>query len=232
MTSLEGRVVLITGAKGGLGTHVTNTFLRAGASVAGVSRSISASDFNHPNFTPVAAELSTGGAASKAVNSVVEKLGRVDVLVHLVGAWAGGTPVEATSDDDFEKMVDLNLRSAFYIIRAALPRMRTQSAGRIVAIGSRAGVEPAPMSAAYSAAKAALIALVRSIAQENGQYGISANVVLPGTMDTPANRSAMPSADFSKWVQPCQVAELLAYLASDGASNINGAAIPIYGSEV
>lgn len=231
MTSLEGRVALITGAKGGLGTYVTNSFLRAGAAVAGVSRSISQTDFKHPNFTPVPAELSSGDAASGAVAAVIEKLGRVDVLVHLVGAYNGGKDVVATTDEDFDKMFQLNLRSAFHMIRAVLPQMRSQSAGRILAIGSRAGVEPVPAAAAYSAAKAALLSLVRSVALENAGSGISSNVVLPGTMDTPANRAAMPNANFSKWVQPCQVAELLVYLASDGASNINGAAVPIYGVE-
>jgi len=231
MTTLEGRIVVITGAKGGLGTYVTNTFLRAGASVAGISRSISASDFNAPNFTPVAAELSTADTAANAVRIVAEKFGRIDTLVHLVGGWTGGVEMAATTGDTFERMFDLNLRSAFHIFRAVLPQMHTQSAGRILAIGSRAGVEPAPLSAAYSASKAALISLVRSVALENASRGITANVVLPGTMDTPANRSVMPDADFSKWVQPCQVAELLAYLASDRASNINGATIPIYGCE-
>ena len=231
MTSLEGRIVVITGAKGGLGTYVTNTFLRAGALVAGISRSISAADFNAPKFTPVGAELSTGDAAANALGAIVDRLGRIDTLVHLVGGWTGGADIAATSDETYDKMFDVNLRSAFHIFRAVIPQMRMQSDGRILAIGSRAGIEPSPLSAAYSASKAALISLVRSVAMENASYGITANIVLPGTMDTPANRSAMPDADFSKWVQPCQVAELLAYLASDRASNINGATIPIYGSE-
>ncbi len=231
MTTLQGRIVVITGAKGGLGTFVTNAFLRAGASVAGISRSISASDFNAPNFTPVAAELSTADAAADAIRVIAGKFGRIDTLVHLVGGWTGGGDVAGTSDETFDRMFDMNLRSAFHVFRAVLPQMQMQAAGRILAIGSRAGVEPAPLSAAYSASKAALVSLVRSVALENASHGITANIILPGTMDTPANRSAMPGADFSKWVQPCQVAELLAYLASDQASNINGATIPIYGSE-
>jgi len=129
-------------------------------------------------------------------------------------------------------MINLNLRSAFDIIRAVLPQMRRQGAGRILAVGSRAAVEPAAMAGVYAASKAALVSMIRTVASENAVNGISANIVLPGTMDTPVNRSAMPNADFSHWVQPCQVARLLVHLASDAGSQITGAAIPIYGSEV
>jgi len=172
----------------------------------GVSRSISAKDFDHPGFTPLPAKLSSGQASADTVNAVVDRFGRIDVVVHLVGAYAGGTSVDATPYDVFEKMFDLNFRSAYHIVRAAIPHLKAQRAGRILAIGSRAGIEPQPSAAAYSAAQAALISLRRSVAVENGPHGITANVVLPGTMDPPANRAAMPDADFSAWVQPCQVA--------------------------
>jgi NAD(P)-dependent dehydrogenase (short-subunit alcohol dehydrogenase family) len=127
-------------------------------------------------------------------------------------------------------MLNANLRSAFYIISAVIPHMRRQGSGRILAIGSRSAVEPAAMSAAYNASKAALVSLIRTVAIENQDQGISANIVLPGTMDTPANRNADPAADYSKWVQPEQVAALLVHLASGNASQISGAVIPIYGS--
>jgi NAD(P)-dependent dehydrogenase (short-subunit alcohol dehydrogenase family) len=122
--------------------------------------------------------------------------------------------------------------AAFYMIRAVLPDMLAQGAGRILAIGSRAAVEPSPMVGAYSASKAALVSLVRTVALENKDRGITANIVLPGTMDTPANRTAMPKADPSKWVRPAQVAAMLVHLASDDASEISGAAIPILGGEL
>jgi NAD(P)-dependent dehydrogenase (short-subunit alcohol dehydrogenase family) len=110
--------------------------------------------------------------------------------------------------------------------------MREQKSGRILAIGSRAAVEPSPMAGVYAASKAALVSLIKTVARENSDRGITANVVLPGTMDTPGNRTAMPAADFSKWVQPSQVAKLLVHLASAQASQMNGAVIPIYGGEV
>jgi NAD(P)-dependent dehydrogenase (short-subunit alcohol dehydrogenase family) len=115
--------------------------------------------------------------------------------------------------------------------RAVLARMRQQGSGRILAVASRQAVEPAAMVGAYSASKAALVSLIRTIALENKDRGISANAVLPATMDTPANRTAMPQADASDWVQPDQVAALLVHLASDDGAQITGAAIPIYGNQ-
>jgi NAD(P)-dependent dehydrogenase (short-subunit alcohol dehydrogenase family) len=228
---LHGRVILITGAKGGLGTFVTNSFLEAGARVFGVSRSIADSDFPHPNFSAVAAELSDGDRARQVAENVVGKAGRIDGLVHLVGAFAGGRSVAETDDATLDKMLDLNLRSAFHVIRAILPIMRAQGAGRIVGIGSKAAAEPAALAGVYGASKAALVSLMRTIARENADVHVSANVVLPGTMDTPANRAADPNADYSKWVNPCQVAKLLVHLVSDQASQVSGAVIPIYGGE-
>jgi len=149
MLQLKDRAVLITGAKGGLGTYVTKAFLCAGAGVSGVSRSIQASDFDHPGFHPVAAELAGGEAARKVVDSVLAKWNRLDAVVHLVGGFAGGKGVEDTDDATVERMLDMNFRSAFYIFRAALPAMRAQRSGRILAIGSRAAQDPQSGLAAY-----------------------------------------------------------------------------------
>ena len=228
---LHEKVVLITGAKGGLGTFVTNSFLEAGARVVGVSRSIAGSDFPNESFSAISAEISNGDSARKLVAEVVTKCGRIDGLVHLVGAFAGGQSLAETDDATLDRMLDVNFRSAFYMIRAVLPRMREQGSGRIVAIGSKAAVEPSPMAGVYAASKAALVSLIRTVARENSDKRVAANVVLPGTMDTPANRAADPGADFSKWVQPCQVAKLLVHLVSDQASQVNGAVIPVYGGE-
>jgi NAD(P)-dependent dehydrogenase (short-subunit alcohol dehydrogenase family) len=229
---LNDKVVLITGAKGGLGSTVTQAFLDAGAMVAGVSRSIEDSDFGHTNFTAMPAELSNGEAARRVADAVVEEFGRIDVLVHLVGGFAGGKPVAETDDATLDRMLEMNLRSAFYIARAVLPHMRAAGSGRILAIGSRAAVEPGAGAGAYSASKAALVSLIRTLAVENKDRCISANVILPGTMDTPANRAADPKADFSKWVQPSQVAGMLLHLASDAAAQVSGAVIPVYGRDI
>jgi NAD(P)-dependent dehydrogenase (short-subunit alcohol dehydrogenase family) len=228
---LHQKVVLITGAKGGLGTFVTNSFLEAGARVIGMSRSIADSDFPHQNFSAMAAELSNGESTGKLIDAVVTKWGRVDGLVHLIGAFAGGQSVAETDDATLDRMLDLNFRSAFHVIRAVLPKLRAQGSGRIIAIGSKAAVEPQALAGAYAASKAALVSLIRTVARENSDRRIAANVVLPGTMDTPANRSAQPGADYSKWVHPGQVAELVVHLASDQASQVSGAVIPVYGGE-
>lgn len=229
---LPGLSVLITGAKGGLGGYVTNAFLASGARVAGVSRSIDGRDFPHERFRAYQAELSSLEAAEALVETVAAEAGRVDGLVHLVGGFAGGRPVEAAPTDELDRMFELNFRTAFWMIRAVLPRMRAQGSGRILAIGSRSGEEAAARSALYGASKAALISLVRSTAAEVSGSGITANIVLPGTMDTPANRAASPEADPSKWVDPRQIAELLVFLAGPGAAQINGARIPVFAGEV
>lgn len=229
---LNGKIVLITGAKGGLGSFVTDAFLNAGAVVVGTSRSIARSDFAHPNFHAEPAELDDGAKARALISRVVSQLQRVDALVHLVGGFAGGKTVDDTDDATLDHMLDMNLRSFFHIARAVLPVMRIQTSGSVLAIGSRTAMEPAETLGAYTASKAALVALVRTIALENKQTGISANVILPGTMDTPANRLAMPTANFSQWVNPGQVASLLVHLASDAAKQVTGAVIPIYGGEL
>jgi NAD(P)-dependent dehydrogenase (short-subunit alcohol dehydrogenase family) len=232
MSSLGGKVTVVTGAKGGLGRFVTEAFLAAGATVIGVSRSIQAADFAHTEFTAMAAELSNGEAARKLADDVVARFGRIDALIHVMGGFAGGKSVAETDDATLDQMLDLNYRSAFFVARAVLPHMRRQGGGRILAVASRQGVEPGAMVGAYSASKAALVALISTIALENKDRGISANTVLPGTMDTPGNRAGDPHADTSMWVQPSQVAAMLVHLASDAGAQITGAAIPIYGRQV
>jgi NAD(P)-dependent dehydrogenase (short-subunit alcohol dehydrogenase family) len=231
MNSLEGKIALVTGAKGGLGTFVTESFLSAGAKVVGVSRSIQPGDFSHSEFCAMPAELSSGAAAEKLADDVVARFGRIDALVHVMGGFAGGKSVAETDDATFEKMLDLNYRAAFFISRAVLPQMRRQGGGRILAVASRQAVEPAAMIGAYSASKAALVSLIRTIALENKDRCISANTVLPGTMDTPGNRAGDPGADASQWVQPSHVAAILVHLASDAGAQITGAAIPVYGKQ-
>jgi len=232
MNGLQGKVALITGAKGGLGTFVTNAFLEAGANVAGTSRSMRDRDFEHPRFIAIPGELSTIEPARAIAEAAVARFGRIDILVHTVGGFAGGVPVTDTDENTLEQMLAVNLRSAFVAVRAVLPHMREQGGGRVIAIGSRAAVDGNANAGAYSASKAALIALMRAIAVENKDRGIAANVILPGTMDTPANRAASPSADFTKWVSPAQVARTIVWLASDEHGQVSGAAIPVYGAEL
>jgi NAD(P)-dependent dehydrogenase (short-subunit alcohol dehydrogenase family) len=223
------KTALVTGANGGLGTHVTKALLDAGFTVVGLSPRIQESDFDHPNFIALPVALNSLDTAKKAVDSVIARCGRIDVLAHLVGGFVGGEPVAETDDATWQRMFDANLNSAFHILRAVIPEMRKAGGGRVIAIGSRAAEDPGPKVGAYSASKAALVSLMMTVALENKDAGITANVILPGTMDTPANRKDMPGADVSSWVKPESVASLIVWLASDAGKDVTGAAIPVYG---
>ena len=229
---MKGKVVLVTGANGGLGTHVTQAFLDAGASVIGTSRTIRQSEFSSPNFTGLPGEISNLSNAKTILAQVVSQFGKLDVLVHTVGGFCGGQSIAETDDATFQRMIDLNLNSVFHILRAAIPVLRKTGGGRIIAIGSRAAVEPGAGVGGYSASKAAMVSLIRTVALENTDAGLTANVILPGTMDTPANRTAMPSANISKWVRPSTIAGLITWLAGDAGKDVNGAVIPVYGGDL
>jgi NAD(P)-dependent dehydrogenase (short-subunit alcohol dehydrogenase family) len=229
---MKGKVVLVTGANGGLGTNVTQTFLDSGATVIGTSRAIRPDDFKHPNFTAIAADIATGDDARKLLDQVLTRFGKLDVLVHTVGGFAGGQSIVDTDEATFQKMMDANLNSVFYILRAALPALRKTGDGRLIAIGSRAAVDPGPGVGAYSASKAAMVSLMQTVALENKDAGLKANVILPGTIDTAANRTAMPKADTSTWVQPSAIASLILCLAGDAGKDVNGALIPVYGTAI
>lgn len=226
---MEGKIALVTGANGGLGTSVTKALLDASFSVVGLAPNIDISDFDHPHFTALPASLDSLDAARKAVETVMAHFGKIDVLAHLVGGFAGGSTVAETDDATFQRMFDVNLNSTFHILRAVVPQMRKAGSGRIIAIGSRAAEEPGPKVGAYSASKAAVVSLIKTVALENKDLGITANVILPGTMDTPANHTAMPKADTSQWVQTASVASLIVWLASGGGKDVTGTAIPVYG---
>jgi NAD(P)-dependent dehydrogenase (short-subunit alcohol dehydrogenase family) len=229
---MNGKIVLVTGANGGLGTHVTRAFLDAGATVIGTSQRIQQSDFNNPNFTALPGDISTHEGAKVLLDQVVTRFRKLEVLAHTVGGFAGGQSIAETDDTTFQRMLDVNLNSTFHILQAAIPVLRKTGNGRIIAIGSRAALEPGAGVGAYSASKAAMVSLIRTVALENKDAGLTANVILPGTMDTPANRKAMPNADVSKWVDPGTVAGLITWLAGDAAKDVNGAVIPVYGSDL
>jgi NAD(P)-dependent dehydrogenase (short-subunit alcohol dehydrogenase family) len=208
---LSDRVVMVPGASGALGTAMVSALLDAGASVAGVSRR--KLELAGDRYLGVSADLSKPEGARAAVAETLARFGRIDAVVHVLGGFAGGVPVHETSDETIERMLDMNYRSAFYVLRETVPHvLKAGARGRIVAVASRAAIDPPATLAAYAASKAALLALVRSLAAETLGTGVTVNAVLPSVIDTPENRSADPSADFSKWVKPGSLA------------------IPVYGS--
>src|SRR5437764_5392290 len=173
---MPGRTALVTGANGGLGTHVTKALLDAGFAVVGLAPKIQQSDFDHPDFTALPAALDSLDAARKEADAVIARLGKIDVLAHLVGGFTGGQTIADTDDATFQRMFEMNLNSSFHILRAVIPHMRKAGVGRIIAIGSRAAEDPGPTVGAYSASKAALVSLVRRVALENKDEIITANI--------------------------------------------------------
>jgi NAD(P)-dependent dehydrogenase (short-subunit alcohol dehydrogenase family) len=231
------KVVLVTGGAGNLGRAVTRAFLGAGARV---SVPVYKTDGQHA-LDPLASEfgerlhlfaldLTTERGAEQAIERVVERGGRLDSVVHLVGGYVGGTRIAEAPDEHWTRMVNLNLTSAYLVARFAIPQVIAAGGGSFVFVSSRAAFEGRARHAAYSATKAGLIAFAKAIAEEYGAEGVRSNVIIPDTIDTEANRLAQPGADFSRWTSPEAIARVILFLASDAARAINGASVPVYGA--
>jgi NAD(P)-dependent dehydrogenase (short-subunit alcohol dehydrogenase family) len=229
---MKGKHVLLAGGTGGLGMGVTPAVVAQGADVTIPYRKqqdverlkeiLSADDFSKIRF------VSLDLLDERGVEKLIDDMGRVDVLIQLVGGFAMGKTHEY-SFEDWKKDFDLNLHTTFIACKYSLKMMLQHGYGRIVTVGSRGAVQPAAQLAAYSASKAAVVALTQSIAQETKGTNITANAVLPSVIDTPTNRDAMGAENADQWVKPQSVAEAICFLASDAAKDVRGAAIPVYG---
>ena len=234
---LHGKVVLISGATGALGSAVTREFARTEARLALTGRSEQklerlAAEVGLPAgrvFT-AAADVAQVDGVRDLVEAIVARFERVDVLLNTVGGWSGGRRVGETPLEEWNRMLALNLRSAFLLSRAVLPLMLESGWGRIVHVSSKTAVAPRARQAAYAISKMGLITLTEVIAAEVKGSGITANVILPSIIDTPANRKMMPKADPRKWVPPGRIGATMRFLCSDDAASINGARVPIYGA--
>lgn len=204
---MDQRIVVVTGATGGLGPAVVAAFKAAGDTTVGVSS-------KNVDLTDAA------GTAEFFLRT-----GPVDVLVHVTGGFASGSD----DVDVWRRMMKLNFSAALNAMLAVLPGMKERGRGRIVAVGSRTGEELAAGVGAYGVSKAALHALVKQMALEVTGTGVTVNAVLPGTIDTPANRSWATPEQVSAWVKPESIAEAIVWLASDAAADVNGALVPVYG---
>ena len=173
----------------------------------------------------VEADLFDAAAAASAVDSV----GDLEAVVNLVGGFHSGPFVHETEPDDFARLVRLNLTPAFMLARVAMPRLLGRGGGAFVGVSARAALRPFPGAAGYVTGKAALLAFVQALDAEYRKQGIRCNAVVPSVIDTPANRAAMPDADWSNWVQPADIAKVVRFLVSDEASPTSGGAIPVYG---
>lgn len=230
MGEFEGRVVLVTGGAGALGREVGEAFRAAGATLVVSARNrakLEAAWGRDPGVLIAPADLADAAAAEAMIAAAVARFGHLDVVAHCAGGFRGGSPVHQAPLDELDAMWSSNARSLYFVARAAVPRMLEQGGGTIVAVASGAALHGGAGIAAYSAAKAAALRIVESLDAELGAHGIRVNCVLPGTIDTPANRTAMPDADRRTWVEPGAVAEVIVFLASPRARAVHGAAVPV-----
>jgi len=236
MSSLKDKITVITGAVGNLGAATARRFQQAGAKTVLVDRS---PDRVREAFKDIAdspdhllaggVDLSDAASLDKLIQQTVGKFGRVDALVNTVGAFRGGKPVHEADPADWDFLFNANVRTTLTCCRAVIPQMMKQKGGKIINVSSREGLEAHAGFAAYSASKSAVLRLTESLAAELKTSDINVNCIMPSIIDTPQNRAAMPNADFSKWVAPEAIADVIAFLASDAARSVNGAALPVFG---
>lgn len=235
MTDRLDRVTLVTGANGALGSAIAARCAQSGGRVVALERSKAgdvALERVSPSVLRVQANTSDVAALSGALLRAEAELGPLTGAVLTAGAWRGGHKFhEDAAAADYRAVMAANLESAEVALRALLPGLVRRKQGSVVVIGSRSGVRPyeAAGDAAYAASKAALTALAQAIAAEVLAEGVRVNLVLPNTIDTLANRQAMPNADYSRWVTTDSLGDVVQFLLSEGARDISGAAIPVYG---
>jgi NAD(P)-dependent dehydrogenase (short-subunit alcohol dehydrogenase family) len=231
--ALEGKVVVVAGGAGALGRAVCAACVGAGARVVAADRSadhlrdLAKALAAGERLSVSDADLAEPAGAAKVAADASLAHGRVDALVSVVGAWEGGHPLWETDPAAFDRMLTVNLRTNFLLARAIVPQLLRHGGGAVVAIASVAARAGQAGAAPYAAAKAGLLALLSSLRQEVRGRGVRVNAILPDTIDTEANRRAMPDADFSTWAKPEDIARVVAFLVSDAARVVNGAEIPV-----
>lgn len=234
MTGTNSPCIVITGAAGALGSALVERMTKDGARVAALvspRRGASEAPSRSGSVLTISLELTSPEAWSPALARIEKELGLPTGAVLAAGAWQGGAPFHESDDAVWTAMMTANLETARRSLRALLPGMVERGAGSVVVVGSRAADLPSTGAgaSAYTASKAAVVALAQAVAAEVVGRGVRVNAVLPGMIDTPANRRAMPDADTSKWVSLESLAGAVAFLLSDDARDVSGAALPIYG---
>lgn len=235
--TLHDKIIILTGATGGLGSGIAQRLAAAGASIAmadrhqdRVSDLIEKIGGDESRFMGFPCDLNDPTQVTALVEQTAKSFGKIDGLVHSVGGFAMGDPVHEASIDVFDKMMTLNARITFLVAGAVAKHLvETNTPGSISIVGAKAAAKGSKTMAAYTASKAATIRIMESMALELRDHNIRVNTVSPSIIDTPANREAMSSADFSKWVTPEQIGDLMVFLASDAATAIIGTDIEISG---
>lgn len=228
----EQRVVIVSGGAGGVGLTVSQQFAAQGDMVYVIDRPEAQqriSDMQNEHIRFAAADVLDESSVEQALADIYQHVQRIDVLVNIVGGYAAGQPIETLDLATWSFMLDLNVKSAFLLSKHVVPYMKKRSWGRIINFSSRAARDLAANSGAYAVSKAAVIALSEVQAKEVLAAHITVNAILPSIVDTPANRAAMPHADFSRWPKAGEIAQVVLFLASEGAGLISGASIPVYG---
>jgi len=234
MIELSDKVALITGAAGNLGRATAQSFLQAGARVVLIDRAPARLRDLYRQLRDSAdhrlaegIDVADPAAVAELVDDVATRFGRIDALVNTVGTYRGGKPVDEEELDTWDLLFEVNLRTTLVMCRAVIPVMRDAGGGRIVNVAARSALAAGANSVAYAASKSAVLRLTEGLAKELEPARIAVNCVLPGTLDTPQNRKAMPDADTSRWVAPEAVAAAILFLASDAARAVSGAALPV-----
>jgi NAD(P)-dependent dehydrogenase (short-subunit alcohol dehydrogenase family) len=227
----DGQVALVTGVGGALGSGVAEGFLEAGATVCGLDViDPESEDFlleNPDRIDFYRADATDEAAVSEAIEAIVAEHGRLDALANIAGTWRGGTPIDETDVETFDFLFDVNLKTMFLVSKHALPHLR-ETEGAIVSVSARSSLEGGEGDGIYRATKAGVRLLTETIAEEN-KGTVRANAIMPSVIDTPMNRDMMPDADFEEWVKPTEIADVVRFLCSDGATVTSGAAVPVYG---
>lgn len=229
MTTEAGKVILITGAAGNLGRAVATAFAARGASLVLADFSTDGLETIPEPGQKIQVDLTSEASTQAMVAEAIREQGKIDVLANIAGGFTMGPMLHDTDAADWEFMMNLNARSVFYTSKAVIPHMLEQGNGSIVSVSARAAKEGKGKMGPYCASKAAVITLTESMAAEHRHNNINVNCILPGTIDTPQNRADMPDSDFSKWVPPSALADVIVFLASEEARAVTGAAIPVYG---
>jgi NAD(P)-dependent dehydrogenase (short-subunit alcohol dehydrogenase family) len=224
---MNGKVIVVTGALGALGSVVAHEALARGARIASVDHAPTQVPPTADRFELGGVDLTDAAQANKAVKAAVTHFGKLDALINI----AGGFAFETVADGDpktWQRMYALNVMTALNASRAAIPHLVASGSGRIINVGAMGALQGTSGMGAYAASKSGVHRLTEALAAElKGK--VTVNAVLPSIIDTAANRTSMPKADFAKWVTPKELAEVILFLASDGASAVTGALLPVNG---
>ena len=236
MFDFTDQVVIVAGGSGNLGRAAVWAFHAAGAKLVVPDRHadrmqslFSKLEDEGRHYLAGSTDVTKPEEMARLVEATLDRFGQIDVLVNTVGGFRAGTPPHETSLETWDFMLNLNARATFITSRAVIPAMLENGRGKIINTAARSALASRANESAYSASKAAVARLTESFAAAYKAKGINVNAILPGVIDSPQNRDAMPKADYSRWVAPEQIAQVILFLASETASCINGALIPVYG---